>query len=82
VYDCRCLHFGKIGGEPLLASVRLDEKYAYLFRVLSENYHIDANVALTPQQRIDLLSGHEEELMKKVIGSKLVLCTRTLLVCM
>jgi hypothetical protein len=82
VYDCRYLHFGKIGGKPLPTSVRLNAKYAYFLRVLIEENHIDADVALTPQQRLDLLSGPEEELAKKIIGSKLVLCTRTLLVCM
>jgi hypothetical protein len=82
VSDCRCLHFGEAGGKPLLTIVRLNAKYAQLFCARTEGYLINANVALTSQERIDLLSGPEEELMRRVIGSKLVLCTRTLLVCM
>ncbi|KAH7394025.1 hypothetical protein DE146DRAFT_115018 [Phaeosphaeria sp. MPI-PUGE-AT-0046c] len=36
---------------------------------------------LKPQQRIRLKHASESELAQKIIGSKLVLCTRTLLVC-
>jgi hypothetical protein len=43
---------------------------------------VDAITALTQTQRTQLLDGPEEELVKKITGSKLVLATRTLLVCM
>jgi hypothetical protein len=82
VYNLCRLHFGEAGRESLLASIRLDTKYANLFRVLDQRCQTNATAALTPEQRIDLLNGPEEELTKKVIGSKLALCTRTLLVCM
>jgi hypothetical protein len=43
---------------------------------------VDTITALTQTQRTQLLHGPEEELVKKITGSKLVLGTRTLLVCM
>jgi hypothetical protein len=82
VYDGCCLHFGEIGCEPLPVSVWLDTKYAYLTRILSGRYQADEILALTKQERIDLLNGPEEEFARKVTGSKLALGTRTLLVCM
>jgi hypothetical protein len=42
----------------------------------------DPIAALTQDQRTQLLHGPEREFVRKVTGSKLVLCTRTLLVCM
>jgi hypothetical protein len=48
----------------------------------NERCQVNEILALTSQQRIDLLNGPEEELARKVMGSKLALGTRTLLVCM
>jgi hypothetical protein len=44
---------------------------------------IDASAAIpNEQERYNLLHGPKEKLARIIIGSKLVLCTRSLLVCM